>query len=54
MSPGENAATRVNRSPLIRPNVSEYEAPSEKPATPMRDGSTLTRSKAQLRAFVMY
>ena len=42
--PGENAATRGNRSPLARPSESAYDAPSEKPPSANRAGSTASRA----------
>jgi hypothetical protein len=39
MKPGEWAMRWVKRSPLVRPNDSAYDAPSEKPAMATRLGS---------------
>lgn len=38
-NPGEKAKMRENRSPLVNPTDSAYEAPSEKPAMARRPGS---------------
>src|SRR5205814_1153318 len=48
--PGENAATRGNRSPLARPSEIAYVAPSEKPPTVTRAGSTASRANTWSRA----
>ncbi len=49
-NPGEKAATRGNRSPLARASEIAYDAPSEKPPTATRDGSTATRANTHSRA----
>src|SRR6185503_16538953 len=53
MNPGENAISALNKSPLLMPSDSAYEAPSENPPSAMRAGSMLHLRNASSSALSM-
>ena len=53
MKPGENAITCVNRSAVVSPSESAYDAPSENPPTANRCGSIAQRSNVASSASLM-